>query len=148
MKSDELLGWHLLSIHNLTFYHTLMAAMRASILQGTFLPFYERMRVELALEDIHHPVVRPKPAKPFHFPRIGDYEIHPSKEGFNSVRQISSGEVMHSVNNPDEEAEPPLRPAIRARHPSGRSQAGRQRAGSLGCRPRRRHQCDGRAALL
>jgi len=104
VKSDELLGWHLLSIHNLTFYHTLMAAMRASILEGTFLPFYERMRVELALEDIHHPVVRPKPAKPFHFPRIGDYEIQPSKEGFNSVRQISSGEVMHSVNNPDEEA--------------------------------------------
>lgn len=104
IKSDELLGWHLLSIHNLTFYHRLMAAMRESILQDAFLPFYERMRVELARGDELHPSKIPKPAKPFHFPRLGDYEIHPGTGGFNSVRQISSGEVMHSVNRPDDEA--------------------------------------------
>jgi predicted PurR-regulated permease PerM len=43
IKSDELLGWHLLSIHNLTFYHRLMAGIRESILQDAFLPFYERL---------------------------------------------------------------------------------------------------------
>jgi len=105
IKSDELLGWHLLSIHNLTFYHRLMAAMRESILQDAFLPFYERMRIELARGDELHPSLIPKPAKPFHYPRLGDYEIHPGPGGFNSVRQISSGEVMHSVNRPDDEAE-------------------------------------------
>jgi queuine tRNA-ribosyltransferase len=35
---------------------------------------------------------------------VGDYEIHTSAEGFSSIRQISSGEIMHSVNAPDEEA--------------------------------------------
>jgi queuine tRNA-ribosyltransferase len=104
VKADELLGWHLLSIHNLTFYHDLMAAMRASILRDEFLPFYERMRVTLAGEDTDNPVLKPKPARIFRYPRLGDYEIHPGQGGFNSVRQISSGEVMHSVNNPDEEA--------------------------------------------
>ncbi len=104
VKSDELLGWHLLTIHNLRFYHRLMAAMRASILQDAFLPFYEKMRVELGREDMDNPVTRPKPATPFHYPRLGDYEIHKGPSGFNSVRQISSGEVMHSVNSPDEEA--------------------------------------------
>ncbi len=104
IKSDELLGWHLLSIHNLTFYHRLMADMRASILQDAFLPFYERMRGRLGITDEHNPSVIPKPAKPFRYPRLGDYEIHPGTGGFNSVRQISSGEVMHSVNRPDDEA--------------------------------------------
>ncbi|MEO6567489.1 MAG: tRNA guanosine(34) transglycosylase Tgt, partial [Opitutaceae bacterium] len=104
VKADELLGWHLLSIHNLTFYHDLMRAMRESILQGAFLPFYERMRGELARTDGENPAVHPKPAQVFRYPRLGDYEIHPAPGGFNSVRQISSGEVMHSVNRPEEEA--------------------------------------------
>lgn len=104
VKADELLGWHLLSIHNLTFYHTLMREMRASILQDAFLPFYERMRGELGRSDAENPATHPKPAQVFRFPRLGDYEIHRSPGGFNSVRQISSGEVMHSVNAPDAEA--------------------------------------------
>ena len=36
--------------------------------------------------------------------RIGDYEVHQSWEGFASVRQISSGEIMHSRTDPMEEA--------------------------------------------
>ena len=104
VKSDELLGWHLLSIHNLTFYHSLMRAIRESILADQFLPFYDRMRVELARSDSENPPLQPKPAKIFHYPRLGDYEVHPGSGGFNSVRQISSGEVMHSVNRPEDEA--------------------------------------------
>ena len=104
VKADELLGWHLLSIHNLTFYHNLMRGIRESILQDAFLPFYERMQPELARTDAENPAVRPKPARTFHYPRLGDYEIHPGPGGFNSVRQISSGEVMHSVNRPEDEA--------------------------------------------
>jgi queuine tRNA-ribosyltransferase len=36
--------------------------------------------------------------------RLGDYEIHRAWEGFASIRQISSGEIMHSRTNPIEEA--------------------------------------------
>jgi queuine tRNA-ribosyltransferase len=36
--------------------------------------------------------------------RLGDYEIHQAWEGFSSVRQISSGEIMHSRTDPMEEA--------------------------------------------
>ena len=104
VKADELLGWHLLSIHNLTFYHRLMASIRESILQDAFPSFYERMRLQLALSDAANPPTLPKPAQAFRYPRLGDYEIHPSPHGFNSVRQISSGEVMHSVNRPEDEA--------------------------------------------
>jgi queuine tRNA-ribosyltransferase len=104
VKSDELLAWHLLTIHNLAFYHRLMREMRARILEEKFLPYYERMRGELARTDEENPSVFPKKAQVFRLPRLGDYEIHRTPGGFNSVRQISSGEVMHSVNAPDEEA--------------------------------------------
>src|SRR5215212_9070184 len=36
--------------------------------------------------------------------RLGDYEVHKAWEGFASIRQISSGEIMHSRTAPMEEA--------------------------------------------
>jgi queuine tRNA-ribosyltransferase len=33
-----------------------------------------------------------------------DYEVHRAREGFSSIRQISSGEIMHSRTDPMEEA--------------------------------------------
>ena len=36
--------------------------------------------------------------------RVGDYELHQAWEGFFSVRQISSGEIMHSRTEPMDEA--------------------------------------------
>lgn len=36
--------------------------------------------------------------------RLGDYELHKAWEGFSSIRQISSGEIMHSRTDPIEEA--------------------------------------------
>jgi queuine tRNA-ribosyltransferase len=36
--------------------------------------------------------------------RLGDYEIHTAREGFASIRQISSGEIMHSRTAPIAEA--------------------------------------------
>jgi len=35
---------------------------------------------------------------------LGDYEVHVAWEGFASIRQISSGEIMHSRTPPMEEA--------------------------------------------
>jgi queuine tRNA-ribosyltransferase len=36
--------------------------------------------------------------------RLGNYEVHRAWEGFSSIRQISSGEIMHSRTDPIEEA--------------------------------------------
>ncbi|HSV64168.1 MAG TPA: MnmC family methyltransferase [Chthoniobacterales bacterium] len=36
--------------------------------------------------------------------RLGNYEVHKAWEGFASIRQISSGEIMHSRTDPMEEA--------------------------------------------
>ena len=35
---------------------------------------------------------------------LGDYEVHKAWEGFSSIRQVSSGEIMHSRTAPMEEA--------------------------------------------
>ena len=104
VKSDEFLGWHLLGIHNMAFYHRLMCEMRESILQDNFLPYYEKKRLDLARTDEENPGRPPKKAKSSTPASLGNYEIHTSPQGFSSIRQISSGEVMHSVNNPGDEA--------------------------------------------
>ena len=104
VKADEFLGWHLLATHNMAFYHRLMREMRASILRGDFAAFYETKRHELVRTDEDNPSLQPKKAKPYQAPRLGDYEVHKSPEGFSSIRQLSSGEVMHSVNRPSDEA--------------------------------------------
>ncbi len=104
IKSDEVLGWNLLSVHNLAFYQRLMAEIRAAILAGDFPAYYERQRVALVREDEANPAVHPAPAKARVTPRRGDYEIQTSPQGFSSIRQLSSGEVMHSVSAPEDEA--------------------------------------------
>ena len=101
-KTGETLGWTLLTRHNLTFYHRLMRRIRAAILEGRFARFYEEQREILSRSD-NTELCAPPPA-PVREPRLGDYEIRSSPEGFCSVRQRSSGEVMHSVSNPCEEA--------------------------------------------
>ncbi len=104
VKADEFLGWHLLGMHNLTFYHRLMREMRDSILRDDFLSYYEQKRIELVRTDEENPSRPPKKAQTAQPARLGDYEIHQSAEGFASIRHMSSGEVMHSVNAPSEEA--------------------------------------------
>jgi queuine tRNA-ribosyltransferase len=42
--------------------------------------------------------------KPENSMRLGDYEVHKAWEGFASIRQVSSGEIMHSRTAPMEEA--------------------------------------------
>ena len=104
VKSDEFLGWHLLGVHNMAFYHRLMREMRESILRDDFLSYYEKKRFELARIDEENPSRPPKKTRTSHPGRLGDYEIHTSPQGFSSIRQISSGEVMHSVIDPSKEA--------------------------------------------
>ena len=105
IKTDEILGWHLLTIHNLAFYHRLMREMRAHILRDDFAAYYEKQRIELVRTDEEHPSHPTKPkVRHISLARLGDYEVLTAPQGFSSIRQISSGEVMHSVNRPCDEA--------------------------------------------
>ena len=102
-KTKETLGWQLLGKHNLHFYHRLMREIRESILANRFLELYREKQVLLHEDDLDNPVFDPgrKPVKPR---RLGDYEVHVAPQGFASIRQISSGEIMHSRTPPLEEA--------------------------------------------
>lgn len=105
MKASEALGEHLLTCHNITFYHRLMRQIREHILAGTFGSFYQTMREELIRVDEENPPRPSRSRKTGGLQKLGDYEVQLSKKGYSSVRQVSSGEVMHSVNCPGEEAD-------------------------------------------
>jgi len=104
IKSNEVLGWHLLGMHNLAFYHRLTGEIRERILAGDFAVFYRQKRLELLRPDEDNPPRSPRKARTSHPDRVGDYELHRSAQGFFSIRQISSGEIMHSVTAPSDEA--------------------------------------------
>jgi queuine tRNA-ribosyltransferase len=103
-KTGEHLGWTLLGQHNLYFYHQLMREIRQSILEDRFLELYHAKRGFLHEPDADHPIKVQKPKKRMSFHR-GDYEVHRAPEGFASIRQISSGEIMHSRTPPMVEAQ-------------------------------------------
>jgi queuine tRNA-ribosyltransferase len=100
VRAGERIFGELLSTHNLTFYRTLMSSMRAHIIAGTFKQFYADNAERLAADDVDNPtvppVVRRKPA-PL---ELGDYEIVVRADSNAAIRQRSSGEVMHSCNDP------------------------------------------------
>ncbi|MDQ3115295.1 MAG: tRNA guanosine(34) transglycosylase Tgt, partial [Verrucomicrobiota bacterium] len=102
-KASETLGWQLLGKHNIHFYHQLMRDIRASILEGRFGEFYREKRESLQESDREFPALRPKPARVKSM-SLGNYEVHIAHEGFASVRQVSSGEIMHMRTPPMEEA--------------------------------------------
>ena len=103
-KTQEPLGWTLLGQHNIWFYHQLMREIRQSILEDRFLALYHEKRAFLQEEDMDNPAVPPKVGKERRPRTLGDYEVHLAEEGFASIRQISSGEIMHSHTPPMVEA--------------------------------------------
>ncbi len=102
-KTSETLGWQLLGKHNIHFYHQLMRDIRASILSGRFNEFYREKRVLLQESDRENPMRHPPPARK-RSATLGNYEVHIAHEGFASIRQASSGEIMHMRTPPMEEA--------------------------------------------
>jgi len=107
VKCDEVLGWHLLATHNITFYHQLMKEMREHILNNSFSDYYKIKKEELIRVDEENPTKPPKKTKIKSVLKLtlGDYEIQTSSKGFSSIKQCSSGEIMHSVNEPTAEAQ-------------------------------------------
>jgi queuine tRNA-ribosyltransferase len=102
-KTGEHLGWTLIGQHNIYFYHQLMRDIRQSIFEDRFLELYREKRAFLHEVDADHPIHKQKPKKRMAFHR-GNYEVHRAPEGFCSIRQISSGEIMHSRTPPMVEA--------------------------------------------
>ncbi|MBX7186487.1 MAG: tRNA guanosine(34) transglycosylase Tgt [Vicinamibacteria bacterium] len=102
-KSSEPLGWQLLGLHNIHFYHQLMRDIRASILDGTFMSLYAERREFLDEHDLDNGVakVKVRPAPPM---KRGAYEVHVAAGGFGSIRHVESGETMHAHTSPIEEA--------------------------------------------
>lgn len=98
-------GWQLLALHNLHFYMHLMQSMRDHVLAGTWLEFYQAQREVLDARDNYgNKVVRVTKAERLaRAMRRGRYEIVVN-DGVGRIRDTVSGEVMHSVNDPAEEA--------------------------------------------
>lgn len=62
-KADEMLGWKLLSKHNLSFYHRMMREIRESIFNNTFHEYYLARRTAWDQEDAENPSIPPKPKR-------------------------------------------------------------------------------------
>ncbi|MET0291146.1 MAG: tRNA guanosine(34) transglycosylase Tgt [Steroidobacteraceae bacterium] len=95
----------LVGLHNISFYMTLMQTMREHILAGTWLPFYESQRHVLDARDSYGPKTNhlTKAERALAKLKLGRYEIVVRDE-IGRIRDTVSGEVMHSVNDPAEEA--------------------------------------------
>ncbi len=104
-KCGEHLGWQLLGQHNLYFYHQLMREIRQSIFEDRFMDLYREKRAFLHESDADHPIHKQKSRKKKMEFHLGNYEVHKAPQGFASIRQISSGEIMHSRTPPMEEAQ-------------------------------------------
>jgi queuine tRNA-ribosyltransferase len=104
-KVSEPQGWQLLGLHNVHFYMQLMRTMRGHILADTWLDFYRVQRDLLDARDSYGPPVRHVTKAQRHMLKfkLGRYEVVVSG-GIGRIRDMTSGEVMHSVNDPAEEA--------------------------------------------
>jgi queuine tRNA-ribosyltransferase len=104
-RVSEPQGWQLLGAHNIHFYMQLMRTMREHILADTWLDFYRSQRDVLDARDSYGraPTHITKAQRHVLKMKLGRYEVVVS-EGVGRIRDTVSGEVMHSVNDPAEEA--------------------------------------------
>jgi queuine tRNA-ribosyltransferase len=98
-------GWQLLGLHNVHFYLQLMARMRQHILAGTWNAFYAAQRELLDARDAYGPPVThvTKAQRRVQKLALGRYEAV-LRDGVGRIRDLKSGETMHSVLDPAEEA--------------------------------------------
>jgi queuine tRNA-ribosyltransferase len=104
-RAHEFTGWQLLGLHNIHFYMQLMRTMREHILADTWMPFYLAQREVLDARDSYgsratHVTKAQRRQRRL---KRGRYEVV-VREQVGYIRDCTSGEVMHSVNEPEEEA--------------------------------------------
>jgi queuine tRNA-ribosyltransferase len=104
-KVQEPQGWQLLGLHNVHFYMQLMRTMREHILADDWLRFYRSQRDLLDARDSYGAPVRhvTKAQRQKLKLKLGRYEVI-IRDCVGRIREMASGEVMHSVNDPAEEA--------------------------------------------
>ena len=103
-KTKEILRWQLMGVHNLHFYHSLMREIGEAIEADQFESFYRDKKTLLESTDADNPINRPVKSKSRGLSRqLGNYQLQVSTKGFTSLRHVS-GEVMHPVSDPLEEA--------------------------------------------
>ncbi len=110
-QAKEPLAWTLIGLHNLHFWLGLMTRIRASLVVGAFAALYQADRTTLDASDLEHPVTPPQPPRAAVAPpeQLGRWRLHrnPGFAGgpaFTSILDVDSGEVMHAVSAPEEEA--------------------------------------------
>ncbi len=103
----------LVGLHNIHFYMQLMSTMRQHILAGTWLEFYHAQRDVLDARDSYGPRTQHRSNAARKLSRLsrGRYEIV-VRDDIGRIRDTVSGEVMHSVNDPVEEARSTVRRAV------------------------------------
>jgi len=103
-KGGEPVGWQLLAFHNLAFYLRLMGEIRAAIRDGSFAAYYARQRAALVAVDLANPPASQPRARIRRAPVRGAFQVRIATQGHASIQHVASGELMHSVNQPDDEA--------------------------------------------
>lgn len=98
-------AWQLLALHNIHYYMKLTRQMREHILADTWLAFYRQQQEILSTNDSYGPksVIKPKDHRLKQRFTRGRYEVI-EKDGIGKIRCTKSGEVMHSINDPEVEA--------------------------------------------
>jgi queuine tRNA-ribosyltransferase len=104
-RVHEALGWQLLGLHNIHFYMQLMRTMREHILAGTWLAYYHSQKNLLDARDSYGEAPAHVTKAVLREQRLkrGRYEVV-VREEVGYIRDTVSGEVMHSVVDPAEEA--------------------------------------------
>jgi queuine tRNA-ribosyltransferase len=104
-RVHESLGWQLLGLHNVHFYMQLMRKMREHILAGTWLPFYFAQRNVLDARDSYGEAATHVTRAQRQRQKLtrGRYEVI-VRDDIGFIRDVNSGEVMHPINDPAEEA--------------------------------------------
>lgn len=104
-KAGEVLGWQLLTKHNLRFYHSLMATMRGHIVADTFAAYHREQHDLLMRGDDEYPSRPPTVRRVRRDASALDrFEIRESAHGYASVVHKQSGEIMHAGLDPAAEA--------------------------------------------
>ena len=105
-KAGEVLGWQLLTKHNLRFYHALTATIRRHVVADTFAAYYRERRDVLMRGDDEYPSRPPTVRRGRRDPRAPErFEVRESAHGYASVVHRRSGEIMHAGLDPAAEAQ-------------------------------------------
>ncbi len=90
-KTQEVLGWQLIGLHNLWFYHDLMRQIRESVLRGDFAQCHRRWREVLDAQDTDYPVRPPVRKRPLAPTENGPWVLRQENGGLARIEHSQLG---------------------------------------------------------